>query len=246
MPDGSRALAELASRVLGVPVNHVPQDDQTSPLEDGVANRSALVANLEAQRTAVREASGPILTIGGDCGVEFEPIRAAVEKYGDDLAVAWFDAHPDLKTLESSPNGAYHAMVLIGLMGKGDPALTADPALNRERVALINVRAADAAEQAAIADGWGILTDDPGTLLRGASHLYVHVDVDVLDPSEFPGLNMPEPDGMTIQELVKALESLRKFNVIGAGITECVGTPEEVEVLTPVIRAVGELLSSEG
>lgn len=243
MPDGARALADLASHVLGAPVNHVPQDDQTSPMENRIANRAALVANLEAQRTAVRDATGPILTIGGDCGVEFEPIRAAVERYGPDLAVAWFDAHPDLKTLDSSPNGAYHAMVLIGLMGKGDPALTADPALRRDRVALINARGADSAEQEAIADGWGILTDDPATVLHGASHLYVHVDVDVLDPGEFPGLNMPEPDGMTIDELVTALESLTGFNVIGAGITENVGTAEEVEVLTPVVRAVGKLLS---
>ena len=245
MPDGARALADLASHVLGAPVNHVPQDDQTSPMENRIANRAALVANLEAQRTAVRDATGPILTIGGDCGVEFEPIRSAVAKYGTGLGVAWFDAHPDLNTPETSRTGAYHAMVLRALMGDGDPALTADPALKRDRVALVNARAADPAERAAIADGWGVLTKDPATQLRGSQHVYVHVDVDVLDPSEFGGLNMPEPDGMTIAELVAGLESLKEFHVVGAGITECVGSPEQVEVLAPVIEILGELITTK-
>lgn len=243
MPDGAKALGDLASRLLGTPANYVLLDLETSPIEDGVANRSILVGpNLQAQRTAVTEATEPVLTIGGDCGVEFEPIRHAVEKYGTGLAVAWFDAHPDLNTPKSSLTGAFHAMVLRGLMGEGDPALTADPALKPDHVALIGARAADAAEQAAIADGWGILTGDPATQLRGAEHLYVHVDVDVLDPSEFGGLNMPEADGMTIEELVEGLDSLKDFNIIGAGITECVGSPEQVEVLAPVIEKLGELM----
>ena len=53
---------------------------------------------------------------------------------------------------------------------------------------------------------------------------------------------MPEPDGLTIEELVASLETLSGFNVVGAGITECVGTPESVTVLTPVIEALAALL----
>lgn len=187
----------------------------------------------------------PILTIGGDCGVELAPIRAALERYGDGLAVAWFDAHPDLNTPETSRTGAYHAMVLRALMGEGDPALIAtSPALKPDKVALTDARAADAAEKEAIDRGLGVRTADPAAALRGAPHLYVHVDVDVLDPSEFGGLNMPEAGGLTISELVSALDALSGFNVIGAGITECVGSRDEVEVLAPVTTKIGELLRS--
>lgn len=245
MPAGCIALAELASRILDVPVNRVPQEEGTSPAEAGVANRAILIGpNLQAQREAVAGIKEPILTIGGDCGVEFEPIRAARQRYGEGLGVAWFDAHPDLKTPQTAHDSAYHAMVLAGLMGEGDPELTATDVLDPGKVALVDARASIPAELAAIERGMGILTDEPAKVLRGASHIYVHVDVDVLDPSQFDGHNMPEADGLTIPQLVASLESLSQFNVVGAGITECVGSPEQVEVLTPVIAKIGELLRS--
>lgn len=243
MPAGCLALADLASKVLGVPVNKVPVEQNTSPTEGGVANRAVLTGpNLEAQREAVAGIEEPILTIGGDCGIEFAPIEALRERYGAGLGVAWFDAHPDLKTPETAHDGAYHAMVLAGLLGEGDPALTSTTPLDPAKVALIDARASIDAEFDAIARGMGIQTGEPADVLREASHIYIHVDVDVLDPSEFPGHNMPEPNGLTIPELLAALDSLSGFNVVGAGITECVGTREQVEVLTPIIAKLGELL----
>lgn len=243
MPAGCAALAELASRVLDVPVNMVELDQGTSPRESGVSNRAILTGkNLEAQRRAVADVHDPILTIGGDCGVEFAPIRELRGRYGPGLAVAWFDAHPDLKTPETAHDGAYHAMVLAGLLGESDPALTADEPLDPAKVALIGPRGAIEEEKEMIARGMGIETQNPAEVLRGATHLYVHVDVDVLDPSQFPGHNMPEPGGMTIPELVASLESLSEFTVVGGGVTECVGTPAEVGVLSPIIEALGKLL----
>lgn len=245
MPDGCAALAELAGRVLGASVNHVKQERGTSPTEQGVANRSILTGpNLDAQRAAVAGVDEPILTIGGDCGVEFAPISAARKRYGPGLGVVWFDAHPDLKTPETAHDGAYHAMVLAGLLGEGDPALTATETLDPDRVALVSARAAIEAEREAIERGMGTVTDDPATKLRDVSDIYIHVDVDVLDPSEFPGHNMPEANGLTIAELVDSLDSLKEFNVVGAGVTECVGTPEQVKALTPIISKLGEPMRS--
>jgi len=243
IPEGCLALAGLAARVLGQPVNHVTQDRQASPTEDGLANRSALTGpNRAAQQMAVAGSTEPILTIGGDCGVELEPLRAACHKYGPGLAVAWFDAHPDLNTPESSASGAFHGMVLRALLGEGDPAFTASPALEAGQVALIGTRAIDPAEQAAIDRGLAAQTQDAATTLHGASHLYIHVDLDVLDPTEFTGLNYPEPGGLSITALVQSLESLAGFDVVGAGITECIGTPDQVGVLAPVIATIGNLL----
>lgn len=230
MADGCLALAAHASRVLDLPHTVVELDQSTSPREGGVSNRAVLTGpNLEAQTAAV-------------AGVEFAPIRELRERFGPGLAVAWYDAHPDLKTPETAHDGAYHAMVLAGLLGESDPALTATETLDPQKVALIAPRGAIEAEREMMARGMGIETDQPAEVLAGATHLYVHVDVDVLDPSQFDGHNMPEPDGLTIEELVASLETLSGFNVVGAGITECVGTPESVQVLTPVIEALAKLL----
>lgn len=54
---------------------------------------------------------------------------------------------------------------------------------------------------------------------------------------------MPEGcNSLSIPDLVDALDWLKRLNVVGAGITECVGTSQQVEVLAPVIAKIGELL----
>ncbi|RSM36963.1 arginase family protein [Amycolatopsis balhimycina DSM 5908] len=241
LPDGCVALAELAGHVLSRPVHYVRQTHAVSEVDRGIASRAVLTGpNRVAQLAALEAPGGPVLTIGGDCGVELVPIGVARYRYGPGLGVVWFDAHPDLNTPDSSPSGAFHGMVLRSLFGEGDPEFAADPALTPGNVALAGARVFDPAEQAAV-DGGLVVT--PVEALTGVEKLYVHVDLDVLDPSEFPGLNYPEPGGWTIPQLVAALDALSGYAVVGAGITECVGTPREVEVLEPVIAAIGRLLS---
>ena len=242
LPDGCLALAELAGHVLGRPVHHVRQTRSMSEVDRGVSSRAELTGpNRAAQLAALESPGGPVLTIGGDCGVELVPIGVARFRYGPGLGVAWFDAHADLNTAESSPSGAFHGMVLRSLFGEGDPEFAAAPALEPGRATLLGTRVFDPEERAAVARGLAVTSMDA---LAGAEKLYVHVDLDVLDPAEFPGLNYPEPDGWTIGRLVAELDALAGYEVVGAGITECVGTSREVEVLTPVLEAVGRLVVS--
>jgi arginase len=69
------------------------------------------------------------------------------------------------------------------------------------------------------------------------------VDLDVLDPAEFSELGCPEPGGLTIDQLVAAIRALAEFDVIGASVTECLGTGPELLVLEPVLEAIGQLLT---
>jgi arginase len=55
----------------------------------------------------------------------------------------------------------------------------------------------------------------------GAAAVYIHVDLDVLDPSAISGVQFPEPFGLAPDELVAAIVALRsRFELAGAGITE--------------------------
>jgi arginase len=246
LPAGCLALASLAGAVLGTSVNVVPQSDETSSTVDGIANREVLVgANRLAQLAALEAPGGKVLTIGGDCGVELVPIGVARFRYGQGLVAAWFDAHADLNTAESSPSGAFHGMVLRSLLGQGDADFAASPAL--ERAVLVGTRAFDDVEREAVDSGLvGLVLGEPAAVreaLSGAQSVYLHVDLDVLDPAEFGGLNYPEPGGLTVAQLVEAIGALAEFDVIGAGVTECVGTGAELRVLEPVLAAIGALLA---
>ncbi len=245
LPEGCVALAELAGHVLGSPVHHILQSRATSPVVDGVANREILTGeNRAAQLAALEAPGGPVLTIGGDCGVELVPIGVARYRYGPGLGVAWFDAHPDLNTAGTSPSGAFHGMVLRSLLGEGDLDFAADPPLEPGRAVLAGTRVFDKAEREVVDRGLVVPADDVAAGLSGAEKVYVHLDLDVLDPGEFDGLNCPEPGGLTIPRLVAILRGLSGFEVIGAGITECAGT--EVRVLEPILEALGALLTGEG
>mgnify|MGYP001028480613 CR=1 FL=1 len=50
--------------------------------------------------------------------------------------------------------------------------------------------------------------------------LYVTIDLDVIDPSQMPAVATPEPNGITIKELIDSLLLLKNRKIIGADIVE--------------------------
>ncbi|GAA1983747.1 arginase family protein [Amycolatopsis minnesotensis] len=250
LPGGCRALAGFAGEVLGQDVHEVPIGGAESSTVDGIAHREALVADRASQLLALEAPEGPVLTIGGDCGVEHVPLGVARFRHGDGLGVLWLDAHPDLNTAETSPSGAFHGMVLRSALGDGDAEFAASPALTPGRAVLAGTRSFDEGERAAVDDGLAVLAGsaDPETVLAalaatGADRLYLHLDLDVLDPAEFAAVNYPEDGGITVTALTRLLAALGDIPVIGAGITECTAADRgEVAALGPVLAEIGRLL----
>ncbi|MEV4318377.1 arginase family protein [Actinocrispum sp. NPDC049592] len=236
LPEGCMALAALAGEIARVRPVYVPVVAGTSGMVDGIANRAGLIENRTGQLAALEAPEGPVLTIGGDCGVDVVPIGVARFRHGEGLGVVWFDAHPDLNTPETSPSGAFHGMALRVLFGEGDPEFVAQPALTRGNAVLVGARAIDPGEQAAIDAGLPARHGIPG------DYVYVHVDLDVLDPDEFDGACYPEPGGLSVEEVVATIKAI-PVPVVGAGITECATTdPAKLRVLAPIIEALVEKL----
>lgn len=230
LPAGCLALSRLAGEIAQVEPYVVPVSSEDSPVVDGVANRVALIANRTAQLVALEAPEGPVLTIGGDCGSDVAPIGVARFRYGSGLGVVWFDAHPDLNTPLTSPSGAFHGMALRALLGEGDPEFAASPAVNH--AVLVGARSIDPGEQAAIDRGLVALEGIPGDCV------YLHIDLDVLDPAEFSGATFPEPDGLSIASVVEAIDAI-PLPVVGAGITECATTDQgELLRLTPILESL--------
>src|SRR5262249_39226551 len=111
--------------------------------QDGIEAKAAVVAQLAAALEVIaRHRPQRILTLGGECSVSVAPFSWLAERYGDDLALLWIDAHPDVGTPASRYPG-FHAMALAVLTGHGDPAvLRLLPAiLDPRRVALVGLHA---------------------------------------------------------------------------------------------------------
>ena len=224
-------------------------------LETGVQRYSSITVVAEALTAALNEVTDLPVVIGGDCGVEFAAVRHAVARSARPVALVWFDAHPDLNTPLTSPSGAFHGMVLRTLLGGGPEQLAAEPVLEPARVVLAGTRALDDAE-AEFVDAAGIVMlppdriADPSALVdavraTGAEAVYLHVDLDVLDPAEIHGVAFPEPFGLGVAELTAALQALRaEFDLVGAGITEFApATPDAaVDDLPAILRIVSALV----
>ncbi|MEP6482381.1 MAG: arginase family protein [Rhodoglobus sp.] len=229
------------------------------PLESGdsqgtTVNRLssiALVRDRVAQ--ALAEQLGPTIVIGGDCGVEVGAIGHVSDR---DVTVVWFDAHPDLNTPESSPSHAFNGMVLRTILGDGPAQLVPAVPLSPTRLVLVGARSFDPAEDEYIAgngvrsvgvDGFSAEALVAAVEATGATSVYVHIDLDVLDPGEFAGLGDPAPFGLGAGALIDALKVLlARFALAGAAITEFAPASVEaaVEDLPTILRIVGALAAA--
>jgi arginase len=202
-----------ATRVIEVPLE--AGDERAS----GIARLSSLQLVRERLAEQIAKVDGPVLTIGGDCGVEWAPVEAFADR---DVALVWFDAHPDLNPADTAHTAPFHGMVLRTLLDQGfDP----------KKVVLAGTRAFEERE-AEFVEATGIAhvpcdqLTEPARLMAaieatGASSVYVHIDVDVLDPAHCAALGFPEPFGIEPTTLVSLIGAIRqRWPIAGAGLTE--------------------------
>jgi arginase len=228
-------LPASATRLIDVPL------EAGDELGSGISRLSSLQVVRQRLAQEIGGAGGPVLTIGGDCGVEWAPVGAFA---GTDVTLVWFDAHPDLNSPATSPSGAFHGMVLRTLLDDGfDP----------KRVVLAGARAFDDAEADFVAAS-GIAhvpcpeLTEPGRLLEtieatGGGRVYVHIDVDVLDPAHCAALGFPEPFGLDPATLVTLIGAIReRWPLAGAGITEF--APESAEAAADDLPTILRILSA--
>ena len=220
----------------------------------GIQRAGSLRLVHERTLAALAEIDGWAITVGGDCAVSLGAIAHANQRAAGDLAVVWLDAHPDLNTPETSPSGAFNGMVLRALTGDCVeglvPAIPVDPS----KIVLAGTRAIDDGEEAFMAEH-GIVPVDvdrlstPDALVAaieatGATSVYLHIDVDVLDPAEVTGIGYPLPFGLsatTLTELIRGVKA--RFPLAGATIAEFAPASPEAAVddLGTLLRIIGAL-----
>ncbi|HEY9497655.1 MAG TPA: arginase family protein [Terrimesophilobacter sp.] len=222
-------------------------------LGSGIRRLSSLQIVRDRVTEALRGITDTVITIGGDCGVELAPVSHAHQKHPGDLALVWFDAHPDLNTAESSPSGAFHGMILRTLLGDGFASLVPENPIGRDKVVIAGARSLDDAEAGWIAEhGISMIAPgdvDPTALVdaiaaTGASAVYLHIDLDVLDPAEFGSLSHPEPFGVSATTLGDSIRAIKaRFTLAGAAITEFAPSSPEAAAddLPTILRIIGAL-----
>jgi arginase len=249
--DGAEAirgdLPSSSTLVVEIPLEAGDEQDT------GVHRLSSIALVRDRFESVLSASTGTVITIGGDCGVELAAIAHVLDR---DVAVVWLDAHPDLNTPESSTSHAFTGMVLRTLAGDGPSALVPSTVLSASRIVLAGARSFDVAENEFVTENAirSIAADAvSGEALieaveaTGATSVYVHIDLDVLDPSDIVGLGSPEPFGVQASVLVDSLKQLlERFPLAGAGITEFApaSPADAVEDMPTILRLVGALAAA--
>ncbi|MEV4622239.1 arginase family protein [Asanoa sp. NPDC049573] len=195
--------------IVRVPYHQDEVVDSIPPLGETVApvlpagtvwERLAALHGVVADRVAAEiRAGGAPTVVSGDCLVALGTL-AGVQRAGVDPAVVWFDAHGDVHTLETTTSGYLGGLALRLAMG-AHPDLVAGPLglrpLAAARVLLVDARDLDPPEAAFLASGGPAVcaVDEIDDAVLPAGPLVLHVDVDVIDPAELPGLRFPAPGG---------------------------------------------------
>ena len=170
------------------------------------------VASLQERLAeAVSRAPAPLAVFSADCpsGVG---VLAGRRRAGEDPGVVWFDAHGDFNTEETTESGYLGGFPLAEISGRGRrqvaAALGLEP-LDDERILLVGARDVDPEEEELLA-GSGVRRSSVEDLAAGGAELptgplYLHLDIDVADPSYAPGLNYPVPGGPSAAALEAAV-----------------------------------------
>ena len=167
----------------------------------------------QRSETILSDGKRPFM-IGGEHLVTLGSVRAVKEKYGE-LYIIHFDAHADLRD-DYLGQKLSHACVLRRcheLVGDGHIFQFGIRSGDREEF--------EFAKKHTVMNRFN-LDGLAGTVekLRG-KNVYLTVDMDVLDPSVFPGTGTPEAEGVTFEELREAVTLVcSQLNIVGCDVNE--------------------------
>ncbi len=209
--------------------------DEGLVTEKNIIGYSCIRAQLK-EAVSVLEQKKPqrIFLVGGDCGTELAPISYLNRELEGDLFVLWFDAHGDLNTPQGSPGKAFHGMPLRSLLGEGEKSILdlCFSCLTPSQAALVGCRDLDKPEsdymeeknmKVLSVEQIGAEEEAAFDFIReeGFSNIYIHLDLDALDPVFFPHVMLPCPGGFDPEGLLSIFAGLKEqFNIAGYSILE--------------------------
>ncbi len=196
-------------------------------------NKVAALDAIKSFTTEVLNSNKKPFMIGGEHLVTLPAVEAVYGKY-EDLVLLHFDAHTDLRT-DYMGESLSHSTVIRNIwdfLGDGriyqfgirsglkEEFVWAE----REGHTFINKFSYDK-----LKDVVSKIQDKP---------VYVTIDLDILDPSVFPGTGTPEPGGINFNDMLKILETISTLNIVGADVVELAPDYDPTGVSTAVASKV--------
>ena len=183
-------------------------------LELPMGGRRAALSRIGETVTRILTDKKTPVMLGGEHLVTLPAVEACLEHWPD-LCVLHFDAHADLRESYLGETLS-HATVMRRIWDR----------LGDGRIWQMGIRSGTAEEFAFARAGHVFMHPfdceavPAAVEAIGSRPVYLTIDLDVLDPSTFPGTGTPEPGGVAFLTLLRSLLQLRGLKIVGADLVE--------------------------
>ncbi|MBA2276431.1 MAG: arginase family protein [Chloroflexia bacterium] len=241
------------------------EDRVAGPVAANIGRLGATTATLVAAARA--EAAG-VLVLAGDDTASVGIVSGLQQAHGAGarIGIVWLDAHGDFNTPETSYSGILAGMPLAILAGLAGPVWRTSAGLAApvptDRILIAGVRELDEREETLLRStnvqvvaASAVAEERPfaqalHTLLLRSDILFLHVDLDVLDPSLVPSASTPSPDGWSVEEAAAVMRTVLdtgKVVVVGiAGLNPGAGQRGERSIETTIALIEAALPAWQG
>ena len=240
---GAEALARLVAANAGTKAHMIGSfgDPAARDFRDDLRDSRGCILEAGGQvEDALAAGRLPIL-FASDCSICLTTLPAALAARPD-AKVLWLDAHGDFNAPDTTPSGFLGGMCLAGACGIWDAGVGAR--IDPSRVVICGARDIDPGERRLLEESAVTLiapSEAAVTQVRMAlagAPVYVHLDVDVLDPDEMPA-QFPAEGGFSADALRALLEAVvDDSELVGAEVTaleEPDFAPLALDVMTPLL-----------
>ena len=252
--DGAKEITKKYLAGLDYEILPVSTDKKEMEVKkNGIRGFNVLHRQMQAAYERLQaDAPDKVFVLGGGCDADVPVIVYLSEKYQQDLTVIWLDAHGDLNAPEESTSSLFYGMPLRAVMHDNCYGLLENRSpLSPSHVLHIGGRDLDDAEKAFIRkSGMSAYSvqdyrSDKEFIHRiskeiQTKHIYVHLDLDVIDPREFPNTPLPVDDGLSGKEVYDILDSVSE-RLAGLGIYEYVPSGSGNALIEKLIRFGADL-----
>jgi arginase len=205
----------------------------------------------------VRDTGGVPLIFAGSCDVAPGVLAGLADER---CGVIWIDAHADFNTPSSSQSGFWPGMtlaVVVGDCGEQQRVALSAPVVPGSSIALIGVRSlspAAEAERLTASElhvvGWRhgqpahSVTAALDRVAGEVDRVYLHLDLDALDPSVGRGVvDPPVPGGLTASQLIELLDAVsERFRIAAMTIATYVPANDDRKTLPIAVTAAQAFL----
>jgi arginase len=216
-------VADVVTDLGDVKADLPPRDDANARLLNPYQVVAVCKAVAPRVRSACEQGYFPLI-LGAEDSIIMGIVEGLQQGLGETIGLIYLDAHGDFNTPETTPSGLIGGMDVAMLAGHGPDLLTNifghKPQLREEQIAIFGARDLDPPEREILKESKvNLYTMDKvrklgpehamkeatEKLLRTSKRIYIHIDIDVLDPKEIGATQLPVPNGLGLSECSNAL-----------------------------------------